>query len=61
MMQPGWYPGPTISLLGLMLLVLYVPVDEALQVIRNNLHNDNKLAERSVLQVHDKLFQQKDV
>jgi hypothetical protein len=28
-----------------------VPVDEALQVIRNKLHNNNTLAERSVLQV----------
>jgi hypothetical protein len=28
-----------------------VPVDEALQVIRNKLHNDNTLAEWSVLQV----------
>jgi hypothetical protein len=28
-----------------------MPVDEALQVIRNKLHNDNTLAERSVLQV----------
>jgi hypothetical protein len=28
-----------------------VPVDEALQVIRNKLHNDDTWAERSVLQV----------
>jgi hypothetical protein len=28
-----------------------VPVDEALQLIRNKLHNDVTLAERSVLQV----------
>jgi hypothetical protein len=28
-----------------------VPVDKALQVIRNKLHNDNTLAERPVLQV----------
>jgi hypothetical protein len=28
-----------------------VPVDEALQVIRNKLHNDDTLAERSPLQV----------
>jgi hypothetical protein len=28
-----------------------VPVDEALQVIRDKIHNDNTLAERSVLQV----------
>jgi hypothetical protein len=28
-----------------------VPVDEALQVIRNKLHNDDTLAEHSVLQV----------
>jgi hypothetical protein len=28
-----------------------VPIEEALQVIRNKLHNDNTLAEQSVLQV----------
>jgi hypothetical protein len=30
-----------------------VPIDEALQVIGNKLHNDDTLAERSVLQVED--------
>jgi hypothetical protein len=31
-------------------LITNVPVDEALQVIRNKLHNENTVAERSVLQ-----------
>jgi hypothetical protein len=30
---------------------VYIPVDEALQVIRNKLHNDDILAERFVLQI----------
>jgi hypothetical protein len=30
-----------------------VPVHEALQVIRNKVHNDDKLMEQSVLQVED--------
>jgi hypothetical protein len=49
----------SVNLLSLNILVSYnvvslftnVPIDEALQVIRNKLHNDDTLAERSVLQV----------
>jgi hypothetical protein len=34
-------------------LFTYIPVDEALQVIRNKLHNNVSLAEWSALQVED--------
>jgi hypothetical protein len=35
----------------MLLLVTNVPVDEALQVIRNKLHNEDTLVEQSILQV----------
>jgi hypothetical protein len=47
-----WYGrSPNSRLKCLRIIFTNVPVDEALQVIRNKLHNDDTLAERSVLQV----------